>query len=162
MYGDIMMQDDYINSRLDPQIDYYDKTSVHCHREHDALSIFGIVLTASIPPLTLFTEVAPAIKFVVAIAGAAASILSSVLYLHKSKENWIEFRTICESLKSEREKYLHFVPPYGHELSDEERDAHFIAVCESMMQQEHTNWRLRVHDSNPSQSTHPSDGSTSS
>nr|DAW91133.1 MAG TPA: SMODS and SLOG-associating 2TM effector domain 1 [Caudoviricetes sp.] len=29
------MQDDYIESRLNPQIDYYDKKSAHCHKEHN-------------------------------------------------------------------------------------------------------------------------------
>lgn len=143
------MQDDYIESRLNPQIDYYDKKSVHCHKEHNALSIVGIVLTASIPPLTLLSEVAPLTKFAVAIAAAIASILSSVLYLHNSKENWVEFRTICESLKSEKEKYIHSVSVYGQELSQQSRDALFIETCEAMMQEERANWTLRMRDSNP-------------
>lgn len=49
------MQDDYIESRLDPQIKYYDKRSTRCHNEHNYLSIFGIILTAAIPPLTLLS-----------------------------------------------------------------------------------------------------------
>ena len=97
------MQDDYIESRLNPQIEYYDKKSVHCHKEHDALSIIGIVLTASIPPLTLLSEVAPVIKFAVAIAGAVASIISSVFYINNTKENWVEFSTHFESFKNEKE-----------------------------------------------------------
>lgn len=163
------MQDDYIESRLNPQIEYYDKKSVHCHKEHDALSIIGIVLTASIPPLTLLSEVAPVIKFAVAIAGAVASILSSVLYLHNSKENWVEFRTICESLKSEKEKYIHSVSVYGQEPSQQNRDAIFIETCEAMMQKEHASWRSRTRDSHSQEctnhsvpSSNGSDSSTSS
>ena len=56
------MQDDYIESRLDPQIKYYDKRSTRCHNEHNYLSIFGIILTAAIPPLTLLSETAPIMK----------------------------------------------------------------------------------------------------
>ena len=88
-------------------------------------------------------------KFAVAIAAAIASILSSVLYLHNSKENWVEFRTICESLKSEKEKYIHSVSVYGQELSQQSRDSLFIENCEAMMQEERANWTLRMRDSNP-------------
>lgn len=59
------MQDDYIESRLDPQIKYYDKRSTRCHNEHNYLSIFGIILTAAIPPLQLlhkFDKKYPACK----------------------------------------------------------------------------------------------------
>lgn len=150
------MQDDYIESRLNPQIEYYDKKSVHCHKEHDALSIIGIVLTASIPPLTLLSEVAPVIKFAVAIAGAVASILSSVLYLHNSKENWVEFRTICESLKSEKEKYIHSVSDYGPDRSEQTRDSLFIETCEAMMQKERASWRSRTRDSHSQEYTNHS------
>ena len=149
------MQNDYIGSRLDPQIDYYDKASIRCHREHDTLSIIGIVLTASIPFLTLLSEVAPAVKFAVAAAGVAASILSSILYLHNAKENWGEFRTICESLKSEKEKYLHSVSIYGPDLSDQDRTSLFIETCEEMMQNEHVNWRSRTRDSSSQEHTAP-------
>lgn len=143
------MQDDYIESRLDPQIKYYDKRSTRCHNEHNYLSIFGIILTAAIPPLTLLSETAPIMKFFIATAGAVSSILSSILYLHNAKENWIESRAICESLKAEKEKYLHYASVYRQDISPQVRASLFIEHCEAMMQEERANWTLRMRDSNP-------------
>lgn len=153
---DSLVHTQYVDTRLTDQIEYYDNRSTHYQREHYWLSIVEIILTASIPIFTLFLDVAPCIKYIIALVGAASSVLTSVLFLRRSKENWIESRSICESLKSEKEKYLHNCGQYQH-LSQPFRDALFVDTCEDLMNKERANWSIRMKDAHI-----PDKGSSSS
>lgn len=100
------MIEDYITSRLEPQILYYEKRSALFRREHNALSILTLFLMASIPFLTLLLDLAPSVRFAIAAVGIAASILSGILYFHNAKEQWQKYQALAQSLRSEKETYL--------------------------------------------------------
>jgi len=138
-----VLNEQYMTERLNPQINYYNKKSVSCQRKYHALSIGNIVLTALIPVITMLSNDFSCAKYTVALAGAVASILSSVLLLKKYKETWLECRITCEILISERETYRHSAGVYKT-LPEDERDTHFIERCEEIMSSEHSNWASRM------------------
>lgn len=146
----------YVYTRLEDQIKYYDNRSTHYQHEHYRLSIADIILTAAIPILTLFLDAAPWVKYIIALLGATSTVLTSVLFLRRSKENWIESRSICEALKSEKEKYLHNCGQY-QDLPQPARDALLVDTCEDLMNKERANWSTRMKDAHI-----PDKGSSSS
>lgn len=142
---DSTVRNEYVTTRLADQIEYYDNRSTKFQNEHYRLSVAGIILTAAIPILTLFLDIAPWTKYIIALVGAISSVLTSVLFLRRSKENWIESRSICEALKSEKEKYLHNCGQYQN-LSQVDRDSLLVETCEALMNEERSNWSTRMKD----------------
>lgn len=127
------MIEDYITSRLEPQILYYEKRSALFRREHNALSILTLFLMASIPFLTLLLDLAPSVRFAIAAVGIAASILSGILYFHNAKEQWQKHQALAQSLRSEKETYLYCTGAYLSIEAQKEKDALFVATCEAIL-----------------------------
>jgi len=125
--------EDYITSRLEPQILYYEKRSALFRREHNALSILTLFLMASIPFLTLLLDLAPSVRFAIAAVGIAASILSGILYFHNAKEQWQNYQALAQSLRSEKEIYLYCAGAYLSIETQKEKDALFVATCEAII-----------------------------
>lgn len=127
------MIEDYITSRLEPQILYYEKRSALFRREHNVLSILTLFLMASIPFLTLLLDLAPSVRFAIAAVGIAASILSGILYFHNAKEQWQKHQALAQSLRSEKETYLYCAGAYLSIEAQKEKDALFVATCEAII-----------------------------
>ena len=125
--------EDYIASRLEPQILYYEKRSALFRREHNVLSILTLFLMASIPFLTLLLDLAPSVRFAIATVGIAASILSGILYFHNAKEQWQKYQALAQSLRSEKETYLYCAVAYQSIETQKEKDALFVATCEAII-----------------------------
>ena len=125
--------EDYITSRLDPQILYYEKRSALFRREHNVLSILTLFLMAAIPFLTLLLDLAPSVRFAIAAVGIAASILSGILYFHNAKEQWHSYCEVAQSLQSEKENYLYSAGPYEPLDTQREKDALLVATCEAIL-----------------------------
>ncbi len=85
------MIEDYITSRLEPQILYYEKRSALFRREHNALSILTLFLMASIPFLTLLLDLSRC---------SVRYCSSGNRYIH----------TICDSLFPQRKRAMEIVP----------------------------------------------------
>lgn len=101
------------------------------------LQILQIIAAASIPFLTGFiTDETTDMKHVVAAIGAFIAIISGILSLYKFQENWIQYRTVAESLK--HQKYLFLTKTYPYNTDD----AHHVLVetIESLISQENTKW----------------------
>ena len=127
------MIEDYITSRLEPQILYYEKRSALFRREHNALSILTLFLMASIPFLTLLLDLAPSVRFAIAAVGIAASILSGILYFHNAKEQWQKYQALAQSLRSENETYLYCAGAHLSIEAQKEKDSLFVATCEAIL-----------------------------
>ena len=125
--------EDYITSRLEPQILYYEKRSALFRREHNALSILTLFLMASIPFLTLLLELSSGVRFAIAAVGIAASILSAILYFHNARELWKSYQEAAQALCAEKEKYLHSAGAYQTFDSQAEKDARFVETCEAII-----------------------------
>jgi len=71
----------------------------------------------------------------------AVAILASVLKIFKYQENWINYRTTCETLKKELYFYDAGLNDYS---SSKDKEAHFVERVESLISRENTLW-LSIH-----------------
>lgn len=132
-----MNQDEYIKHRLDDQIGWYDGKSQWNQKMYKRLRVFEFAAAASIPFLTGYMTVnAPFINFTVGLLGLIIAVITGVVTLYKFQENWVEYRTTCESLKHEKHLFLTKVAPYD----GDEPFPLFVQRVESLISKENTNW----------------------
>lgn len=129
----------YIEQRMQGQMAYYHKKSMHLQKEYNWLSILNIVVTAMIPIFTLAMDSWDYCKYVIAVMGAISTVIASILLLHKTEERYSNYRKIYEALKTEKIYYLNRVEKY---MNKEAREcgALFIEKCEELMASEHNAW----------------------
>ena len=94
--------DEYIKSRVDNQINWYDQKSASCQRKYKLTQTIEIVLAALIPLLSAYSKDCVLIALIVGALGAAIAIIESLTKLYKWHENWIEYRTTCELLRYQK------------------------------------------------------------
>lgn len=131
----------YIKDRLKPQIEYYSKTSKRLQREYYILSIISTIILAVIPILTLLSDFSELYKYLIAGSSAVASVLSGILLLRKTKDNWLEYRATSEALKAELEEYRYSAGAYK---GREDKNILLVETCEKIMQAEHSEWYARM------------------
>lgn len=131
--------DSYIKNRLQEQMNYYHKTCMKLQKEYNWLSILSIVSTAFISVFTLAVTDWLFSKYIVAMLSAFSTVLTSILLLHKTKENQVNYRRTYEMLKTEHIFFLNGIEKYKDKNLQERRDL-FIETCENLMQSEHSIW----------------------
>lgn len=132
-----MTTNDYLTDRVDNQIDWYDKKSSWNQRMFKQLQILQIAAAASIPILAGFiTEQTTEMKHVVAGIGALIAVISGILSLYKFQENWIQYRTVSESLK--HQKYLFLTKTYPYNADDATHV--LVETVENLISQENSKW----------------------
>lgn len=100
-----MNEQEYLNDRLEDQIKWYDSKSQSNQKRYKAIRLIEIIAAASIPFLSGYIkEDTSPIKLIVGGLGFAIAIITAAIGLYQFQENWIKYRTACESLK--REKFL--------------------------------------------------------
>ncbi len=132
-----MDEAEYLKTRVDGQIDYYDKKSQYHQKWYKGLRIVEIVAAASIPFLVGYiTDTEPLFRTVVGLLGLSIAVITAVVSLCQFHENWVEYRTTCESLKHEKFLFLTRTEPYNV-------DTPFpllVQRVESMISKENTTW----------------------
>lgn len=128
---------EYIDSRVDKQIDWYDTKSIHAQKMYKIFTFIILVSSAIIPFIANLTISSFYIKVFVSILGVLGTISQGVINVNKYNENWIEYRTICESLKKEKYMYLTRSGVYSEQ---ENRFSYFAERIESIISQENVNW----------------------
>ena len=126
---------------------YYHTKCLSLKKEYYCLSILNIIVTALIPIFTLAVENCIFCKYIIVALGAAASIFTSILLLHKTKETQLSFRSTYEALKREQVFYLNQVGDYM-ETEPEKRATLFIDNCEKIMMNEQKTWIEQRQDKN--------------
>ena len=69
--------------------------------------------------------------------GVLITVLEGMLHLNQYQQNWIAYRSTCESLKHEKYVYLGKAAPYA---SAEDPHALLAERIESLVSQEHAKW----------------------
>ncbi len=106
-------EEDYLKMRVYDQICWYDKQSGNNKRRFLGLKITEICLSLCIPFLAAFisSDTSP-LKVVVGVLGIVIAAIGGIITLIKFQENWIEYRTVAESLKLEKFLFLAKTGPY--------------------------------------------------
>ena len=132
-----MNQEEYLEERLQGQIDWYDRKSVQNQKWFKRLQVAAIIASATIPFLAGYiTETTVFLKLSVGVLGLAVAAITAILGLYKFQENWLEFRTTCESLKHEKYLFLTKSEPYNQG----EPFKHLVERVESLVSKENTSW----------------------
>jgi hypothetical protein len=110
---DESQQKDYLDNRLEDQIKWYDGKSSKNQKVFKRLQLVTIVAAACIPFISGYLSSGPDyLKYVVGILGMLVAIATAVNSLYKFQENWIAYRTTCESLQHEKYLYTTSTKPY--------------------------------------------------
>ena len=121
--------------RLEDQISWYDRKSLLNQRYFKRIKMIEIAAAALIPLLS--AAHAPYMAWVIGGLGALITLLEGMLHLNQYQQNWIAYRSTCESLKHEKYTYLGKASPYAGSP-----DPHALLAerIESLVSQEHAKW----------------------
>jgi Protein of unknown function (DUF4231) len=126
---------DPIMERLEDQIGWYDRKSLLNQRSFKRIKIIEITAAALIPFVSAFNF--QRMAWVSGGLGVLITVLEGMLHLNQYEQNWITYRSTCESLKHEKYVYLGKAGPYAGSA-----DAHAVLAdrIESLVSQEHAKW----------------------
>lgn len=127
---------EYITQRLDPEIEWYDKKSKSNKCWFVWLRISEIVAAASIPLLNGFSKDHIYMLVISGILGVIIIMITGISGLLRFQENWVSYRTTCETLK--HQKYLYQVNAYPYNTT--EKDQFFVQTIESIISKENSEW----------------------
>ena len=126
----------YLEERLEDQIDWYDKKSQANQRWFKNLRITEIVCAALIPFIAGFSQLVPYGELVIGMLGVVIAICAGLSALNKYQENWLTYRTTCETLRHEKYLFLTGCTPYDSEKSFRL----FVERVESLISKENSLW----------------------
>jgi hypothetical protein len=137
-----MNADEYLKSRLDNQIDWYDQKSVSSQRWYKRLRVSEFVLAAFIPLLAGLITTHWSVQVIVGLVGVTIAIITASLGLYQFEQHWIEYRALCESLRKEKYVFLTRTAPYNK--SEEDNLALLVQRVETLVSKENTNWAQSI------------------
>jgi hypothetical protein len=121
--------------RLEEQIAWYDLKSTSNMQWFKRIKMTEIVSAAVIPLLA--ASHIPRAAVATGVLGVLITVFEGTLQLNQFHENWIRYRSTCESLKHEKYIFLANAAPY----SNVERPRALLAErVESLVSQEHAKW----------------------
>lgn len=127
--------ENYLNVRYDNQIIWYDKRAKRYKWFYNIFQWIIILISAVIPVLI---SVSPTNKnALVIILSVILSIATTATKAFKLQENWINYRTITETLKKEKYYYEAKIDCYSDRIDNK---ALFIERVESLISRENSLW----------------------
>lgn len=111
-------EEEYLQTRVLDQIKWYDKKSKTNKTFFLALKISEIILALFIPFISGYIHSNDSqAKIIVGLLGIFVAAIAGIVTLIKFQENWIEYRSVAESLKLEKFLFLSKAGPYK-DISD--------------------------------------------
>ena len=141
-----MDQEEYIQKRVDDQIEWYDHKSQRNQWVFKRIRAIEIIAAASIPFIAGHSEL-PYGSWVTGLLGLIVAVLAGLLSLFQFQENWTSYRTTCEALKHEKFLFLTFAEPYN----GKDPFPLFVRRVESVISKENTGWSQYIQGSDDSQ-----------
>ena len=137
---------DPVVERLEDQISWYDRKSSSNQRIYKWIKSTEIVSAAMIPFLPSLRLQNPA--WVAGALGVLITVLEGLLHLNQYQQNWIAYRSTCESLKHEKYVYIAKASPYA---GVDDARALLAERVESLVSQEHAKWASSQQESTKKQ-----------
>jgi len=108
-----MGEAEYLEQRLDDQINWYGKKSAANQAAYKRLRLVEIIAAAAIPLLAGYSQASGYVVMTIGVLGLIVAVLAGIVSLYRFQENWTEYRAVAESLKQERYLYLARAEPYS-------------------------------------------------
>ncbi len=125
----------YLKERYEDQINWYDKKSIWNQKMYRRFQ--GIVIVLSVITPVLVAQGIKETRWPTVVIAALVAIGTTMLKTFKYQENWINYRTTCETLRKEIHFYNAGVNFYK-EIEDPE--ALFVERVEALISRENTMW----------------------
>jgi hypothetical protein len=122
--------------RLQEQIDWFDRKSGSAQRRFKQLKVATLTLAAGLPVVVA----ASAPTWVAALMGALIAVIEGAQQLFNFQENWINYRSACESLI--REQYL-YLARSGRYADVADADVVLAEAVERIVSHENSHWAER-------------------
>lgn len=138
----------YIEQRLINQIIWYDKSAIKKQDKYKHLTIASIIFTSTIPVLSLFTGFEYGIIATVSITllSSVSSVILSIVNLCEYHKLWVEYRSICEILKSILYRYFMKSNEFSSSNNEKTNLDLLISSCEEYMTKEFQTWTQLSHE----------------
>jgi hypothetical protein len=131
-------EDEYLQSRVAEQIEWYDKNSIKNKRWYIRLKVAELTLSLSVPILTsLIANADSPYKIISMIVAALVSLIAGLITIKKYHEYWVGSRTVAEMLKFE--KFL-FATRYGAYKNDPNAFNTFVVRFEGIIANSTKKW----------------------
>lgn len=127
--------EEYLKSRYRKETNWYDKKAIRNHRAYQFFQWSAIVLSASTAVLVVIGD--GSFKWIAVVIAVLVAISTAALKTFKYHENWINYRTTCETLRKEYHYYEADIHGYGEA---EDKEALFVERVESLVSRENTLW----------------------
>lgn len=129
----------YLGDRYQGQIDWYDTKAAQNQTVYAWMQWVVIVLAAMTPILIELRLEAfmDGWGHVATVTATIVAILTAGLKTFKFQENWISYRTTCETLR--KEKYF-YDAAIGEYAAADDREALFVERVENLIARENTMW----------------------
>lgn len=132
--------DRYLTDRYEDQINWYDKKSVWNQLWYKRLQ-WGLIILASITPILIAIDaLSDKVAWLAAIPLTTATlvaIFTATIKTFNFQENWLNYRTTCETLRKEKFLYDAGVGAYARAT---DKEALFVERVESLISRENTLW----------------------
>lgn len=135
-----MNEEEYLNDRLNDQIDWYDKKSQTNQKWFKRLRLLEIIAAAIIPFLAGIGSSIPYYLIIIGGLGVIIAVSVGLSALYKYHENWIEYRTTSESLKHEKYLFQAKYSPYDNNNAF----CKLVQRVEGLISKENTQWSRYV------------------
>lgn len=126
----------YLETRYYDQIDWYDRKSIQSQKYYRRMQWTLLILAAATPVLIQFQTV-PAVLYAATATSVVVAILTGALKTFKYQENWLNYRTTCETLRKEKHFFDAGVGEYSN--ADTKRRV-FVRRVENLISHENTIW----------------------
>ncbi len=131
-----MNEEEYIKERLDSQIEWYDRKSQEAQKWHKRLKKIEVLCAAVIPLLAGLGDKVDFGGVIIGLLGVIIAVCAGVSHINKYQENWLMYRTTCESLK--HEKYLFITNSKSY--ADYDAFSRFVERIEGLISKENSQW----------------------
>ncbi len=128
----------YLTKRYEDQIAWYDSKASRNQTIYHLMQ-WSLIVLAAITPVLIELKPQPPAAWVqwATVTSAIVAILTAGLKTFKYQENWINYRTTCETLRKEKHFYDAGLGEYG---SAEDKAALSVDRVESLISRENTMW----------------------
>jgi hypothetical protein len=131
--------EEYLENRYRDQVTWYDKKSVFNEKCFRRIQ-WGTIILSAVTPVSIaitFGTSNDYAKWIPIITSFLVAVFASSQKAFKFEENWINYRTTCETLKKEIHLYEAGVGEYS---TTEDREALFVQRVEGLISRENTLW----------------------
>ncbi len=130
----------YLKERYYDQVNWYDTKSAHNQKRYRRLQWGLIIFSAITPVLITLDWRLPShaiLGWIPIITSVAVAIMTAALKTFGYQENWMNYRTTCETLKKEIRLYEAGIGDYA---GAKDKEAVFVERVENLISRENTLW----------------------